>query len=32
VGVAFSKVEGTLYLFNPGGDEQLAVLSVGWSF
>jgi hypothetical protein len=32
VGVAFSKVEGTFYLFNPGGDEQLAVLSVGWSF
>lgn len=32
VGFAFSKLETTFYLFNPGADDQLAVLSVGWSF
>jgi len=32
VGVTFSKVDATFYLFNPGGDDRLAVLSIGVSF
>lgn len=32
VGVSFSKVDTTFYLFNPGADDQLAVLSIGVSF
>jgi hypothetical protein len=32
VGLAFSKVEATFYLFNPGADDRLAVLSIGFSF
>ena len=32
VGVAFSKIEATFYLFNPGADDRLPVLSVGLSF
>jgi hypothetical protein len=32
VGVTFSKVDTTFYLFNLGGDDQLAVLSFGFSF
>lgn len=32
VGLAFSTVEATFYLFNPGADDRLAVLSIGLSF
>jgi hypothetical protein len=32
VGVSFSKVDATLYLFNPGADDRLGVLSIGVSF
>lgn len=32
VGVTFSKLEATFYLFNPGNDDRLAVLAVGLSF
>jgi hypothetical protein len=32
VGVAFSRLEAAFYLFSPGSDDRLAVLSVGLSF
>jgi hypothetical protein len=32
VGVTIGKVDATFYLFNPGGDDRLAVLSIGVSF
>jgi hypothetical protein len=32
VGVTFSKVEATFYLFNPGADDQYSVFLVGVSF
>ena len=31
-GVEFSRVNGTFYWFNPGGDDQVAVLALGWSW
>ena len=32
IGLAFSKLETTFYLFNPGADDWLGVWAVGWSF
>jgi hypothetical protein len=32
IGVSFSKIDATFYLFNPGADDHLAVLSIGFSF
>ena len=32
LGVRFSRVEGTLYLFNPGADDHLTVVSISVSF
>ena len=32
VGVSWSKVDATFYLFNPTADDRLAVLSIGISF
>jgi hypothetical protein len=32
VGVSFSKIDATFYWFNPGADDHLAVLSIGFSF
>ena len=32
LGASFSKVDATIYLFNPGADDHLAVLSIGVSF
>jgi hypothetical protein len=32
VGFSFSKIDATFYLFNPGADDHLAVLSIGLSF
>jgi hypothetical protein len=32
LGVSFSRLEGTFYLFNPGADDHLAVVSIGVSF
>jgi hypothetical protein len=32
VGVSFSKVDATFYLFNPGDSDKLAVVSIGLSF
>jgi hypothetical protein len=32
VGVSFSKIDATFYLFNPGDSDKLAVVSIGLSF
>jgi hypothetical protein len=32
IGVSFSKIDATFYWFNPGADDHLAVLSIGFSF
>jgi hypothetical protein len=32
IGVSLSKMDATFYLFNPGADDRLAVLSIGVSF
>jgi len=32
IGVSFSRIDATFYLFNPGADDHLAVLSIGVSF
>ena len=32
IGVSFSKVDATFYLFNPGESDRVAVLSIGLSF
>ena len=32
VGLSLSKLEGALYLFNPGASDQLAVVSLSISF
>jgi len=32
VGVAFKRVEGALYFFNPGSDDHFTVVSLGVSF
>jgi hypothetical protein len=32
VGVSVSNVEGTVYLFNPGSDDHILVMSIGVTF
>jgi hypothetical protein len=32
VGVSFKRVEGAVYLFNPGSDDHFVVVSLGVSF
>jgi len=32
VGFSFSRIDATLYLFNPGAGDHLAVFSIGLSF